>query len=126
MHDPDRASIACTLSTNDLRTRLDRIRLLTHGGLLSHRLKASTLRLLYRAQFRDELLEIIAAERICCAFLRFDLHDTADGLELLIESPAGTDVEARWLFDQFLPEIATSARKPTCDCDCECRTCRQS
>ena len=110
------APIACTLSPSDLGARLDRIRLLTRQGLRSHHLDGGSLRLLYRAQARDELLEIVAAERLCCAFLRFDLRDTADGPELRIEAPVDAGVDARWLFDQFLPEATASSRQASCGC----------
>ena len=96
--------IACTLSSAELPERLAWIRQFTARRLVAHRLKGTTLHLTYARDARAELERIVAGERQCCGFLRFDLHDTPRTIELTIEAPAGAGADAQWLFDQFLPQ----------------------
>jgi len=101
--------IACTLAAGALRVRLAWIGRVTDSHLLSHRLEGATLQLAYRSEARGDLERIVAAERTCCTFLDFDLADD-DGLVMLrIRAPAGADVDARWLFEQFLPKPPQAA-----------------
>ncbi|NCT84106.1 MAG: hypothetical protein GXC94_13225 [Comamonadaceae bacterium] len=111
--------IACTLSTAELPERLAWIRLVTAQSLKAHRLDGTTLHLTYAREARAELERIIAGERQCCSFLRFDLQDTPGAVELTIHAPGDVGTDARWLFDQFLPEpIAAKA------CGCSPGACR--
>lgn len=113
---PNDAPIACTLAPFDLRRRLDTIRQLTAQELVSHELLDGVLRLTYRARACTAVERIVTAERECCAFLRFDLDCSADGVELVISAPPGLDVEARWLFEQFLPDSEKSTMPGACGC----------
>lgn len=106
--------IACTLPSTALSARLAKIGQLTERSLLSHRLEGSALRLKYRTDVAAELEQLVDAERECCGFLRFDLYTAADGVELTIQAPVGTDSEAQWLFSQFLP--VQTARRQGCGC----------
>jgi hypothetical protein len=96
--------IACTLPSAELPERLAWIRQFTARRLTAHRLEGATLHLTYARDARAELARIVAGERQCCGFLRFDLHDTPDAIELTIEAPAEAGADAHWLFDQFLPQ----------------------
>lgn len=98
--------IACTLSPFDLPERLTWIRQVTTQSLMAHRLDGTTLHLTYSREARAELERIVAGERQCCGFLHFDLQDTPNAVELSIAAPAEAGDDARWLFDQFLPQPA--------------------
>jgi hypothetical protein len=101
--------IACTLGADDLRARLAWIRRVTELALVSHRLDGTTLHLAYRPEARGDLQRIVDAERACCAFLEFDLADDDGQVALRIRAPAGGEVDARWLFEQFLPAPPSGA-----------------
>jgi hypothetical protein len=96
--------IACTLSSAQLPERLAWIRQVTAQSLKTHRLVGTTLHLTYAHEARAELERIVAGERQCCGFLRFDLQDKPGAVELTIHTPGDAGADARWLFDQFLPQ----------------------
>ena len=98
------APVACTLSSAELPGRLAWIRQVTAQSLTAHRLEETTLHLTYAREARIELERIVDGERQCCGFLRFYLRDTPVSVELTIEAPAEAGADARWLFDQFLPQ----------------------
>lgn len=105
--------VACTLLPAQLPERLAWIRQVTTQSLMSHRLDGATLHLTYRLEARAELERIVAGERQCCGFLRFDLRETQGAVELTIEAPEKVAADARWLFDQFLPQPLVAR---TCGC----------
>jgi len=108
-------ALACTLGSDALALRLAWIRRVTECSLIDHRLDGSRLRLTYRGDALADLERIVAHERVCCSFLRFALEPEAGSVRLTIDAPHGLGVEARWLFDQFLPQApATSTR--ACGC----------
>lgn len=98
--------IACTLGADDLRARLAWIGRVTEQHLVSHHLDGATLHLRYAQLARRDLERIVAAERRCCAFLRFDLAQEDTLVTLRIHAPADLDLDARWLFAQFVPVAA--------------------
>lgn len=106
--------IACTLDSKTMGPRLAWIRGVTERSLLSHRLEGRTLRLVYRADAAEELRCIVELERVCCAFLDFALATTASEAVVTITAPLASDVDAQWLFDQFLPGEGAAAS--TCGC----------
>lgn len=115
--DTSAAPIACTLSAADMGPRLTRIRELSRRCLRSHELQGTTLRLRYAAEAWQELVEIVELERACCGFLDFQLNRSAAGVELVIDGPDQVDVEAQWLFSQFMPETGTPSSTATaCAC----------
>ncbi|MGM9481777.1 hypothetical protein ACS5PN_11395 [Roseateles sp. NT4] len=116
MQAADEAPVACTLSSDDLGRRLAWIRQVTSANLLSHQLTGTKLQLTYRPAAKPDLEQIVDRERECCAFLRFDLQESAGTVELTIEAPSGVGEEARWLFDQFLPSADAGASKSACGC----------
>lgn len=105
--------LACTLSTSALSERLASIRQFTSRSVLSHQLADRTLRLTYRLEAKAELERIVAAERECCSFLEFELEGTPTSVVLTIQASEGGDADARWLFDQFLPQASPPKR---CSC----------
>ena len=100
------APVACTLSSAELPERLAWIQQVNTQSLKAHRLDGTTLRLTYAREARAELERIVAGERQCCSFLRFDLHDAPGVVELTIEAPDEADADARWLFGEFLAQPA--------------------
>jgi hypothetical protein len=84
--------------------------------LLSHRLDSATLRLTYRLDALQDLREIVAKERECCSFLGFALETSADVVKLTIQAPADAASQARWLFDQFLPQQRATRATTGCSC----------
>jgi hypothetical protein len=96
--------IACTLSAAELPERLTWIRQVTARSLRAYQLHGATLHLTYAREAYAELERIVASERQCCGFLRFDLRDAQGMVELTIEAPAEAAADARWLFDEFLPK----------------------
>lgn len=105
----------CSLPSDALEHRLGWIRRVTVNGLLSHQLDGTTLRLQYRADALPDLQKIIALEQECCPLLDYSLQRLADAVHLNIDAPGGMGPDARWLFDQFLPQPATAPRK-SCGC----------
>lgn len=109
-------ALACMLPAGVLQQRLARIERVTARDLLSHRLDGPNLYLTYKAQARSELEQVVALERECCAFLRFELRDSLAGPELGIHAPDGNDQGARWLFEQFLPKRQPVHPRRSCGC----------
>ncbi len=97
--------IACTLGPESLGPRLAWIRRVTEQSLIDHELAGATLRLMYRTEAQHELEQIVAKERECCSFLTYSLERTASAVQLIIHTPPGTEANAKWLFDQFLPAV---------------------
>ena len=116
MQAADEAPVACTLSSDDLGLRLAWIRQVTSANLLSHRLTGTALQLTYRPDAKPDLEQIVDREWQCCAFLRFELRESAGTVELTIEAPSGVGEEARWLFDQFMPSAGADTSKQACGC----------
>jgi hypothetical protein len=86
-------------------------------------MEGRTLRLMYDAAAAQELARIVELERVCCAFLDFDIKASANEVELSITAPEQDGTDAQWLFVQFLPSAAlTDAPAPkTSECAC-CRS----
>lgn len=108
--------IACTLGTDDLGRRLAWIRQVTERCLVDHQLESATLRLTYRNDALHDLQQIVAKERECCAFLHYALEPCADMVRLTIQAPEGVASQARWLFDQFLPQQRPAVARKVCGC----------
>jgi len=80
--------IACTLSGADLKVRLQSIAELGKRHLQSQRRGGSQIHLNYSLQAAGELREIVVLKQECCAFLEFDLRETANAVDLTITGPA--------------------------------------
>lgn len=112
--------IACTLDFRDMALRLARIRRLTQRSLLRHRLEGNTLNLAYHVDASNEVRSIIELERVCCAFLEFEVAQSDDEIVLSIRAPEESGEASQWLFANFIPEgstvLATTA--PRCCGSC--------
>ena len=82
--------IACTLTSAEYADRTEAMARLAHGVLRSRRPIRDGERLTFASSAGTErdLLEIVAAEARCCAFLRMDLRRRDDELVLDITGPA--------------------------------------
>lgn len=80
-------AIACTLDFQDIAQRLARVRQLAQRSLLRHRLEGNTLHLAYQAGAGDEVRAIVELERVCCAFLDFNVAQSKDEIVLSIQVP---------------------------------------
>jgi hypothetical protein len=81
------------------------------------------LRLRYLPEAAAQLARIVELERVCCAFLEFDMHATAADVRVAITAPAEAGEAAAWLFAQFLPEGPAPSASASCGCSggAECR-----
>ena len=116
------APIACTLDLQAMGPRLAEISQLTREHLRSHRVEGRTLRLTYDSVAAQQVARIVELERVCCAFLNFELQVSADAAELSITAPERDGTDAQWLFAQFLPQtgLPAEAAGKTGECAC-CR-----
>lgn len=117
------AAIACTLDLQAMGPRLAEISQLSREYLRSHRVEGRMLRLTYDAAAAEQVARIVELERVCCAFLDFELKVSADAVELSITAPPEQDgTDAQWLFAQFLPK--TGLHAGTTGKTSECACCR--
>jgi hypothetical protein len=89
------APVACTLAADDLARRAARWEALTGRSLMRATRTDSGLRLVFRAGLgvADELRDLAATERECCAFANWSVHE--HGTELTLDVTAdGADAIA--------------------------------
>jgi hypothetical protein len=79
-----------------------------------------TLRQMYDAAAAQELARIVELERVCCAFLDFDVKASANEVELSITAPEQDGTDAQWLFAQFLPSAALPDAPASKASECAC------
>jgi hypothetical protein len=84
------APIACSLNPADLQRRLAEIAALGADALLGQA-EDGALRFRDDSATRARLEAVIAAEAECCAFLRFELRERGDELELEILAPEAAE-----------------------------------
>ena len=113
--------IACTLGADDLKARLDRIAKLALQHLLSQRHEGGVLHLLYAGAAASELKEIVLLEQECCAFLKFELAERVNVVELTITAPPDAGEFAGMLFEHF-GASAVAAVAPRCSTACSCKS----
>ena len=112
--------IACTLDLQAMGPRLSEISQLTRDHLRSHRVEGRTLRLTYDTAAAQQVARIVELERVCCAFLDFELQASANGVELSITAPEQEGMDAQWLFAQFLPQAELHAVPASRASECAC------
>lgn len=103
MNKTDQPPIACTLSVQDYKTRSQWMQRLAVDLLQSARRHDLTLHLRYRRAAASEIHRLVAEEQACCAFLRFDIRETADSICVDISAPARARAAADVIFAQFAP-----------------------
>lgn len=102
----DSAPIACTLGMDDFIERTASIRNLARRSLQKAvRGPGHMLTLTYAGDVLAELLDLVAKERECCAFLGFDLRQRDQSVVLTISAPAAAAESADLLFGHFAPDI---------------------
>jgi hypothetical protein len=93
--------IACTLSVDELKVRLEGIARLNSAALLSHRRDDLRLGLTYDANARAGVLEMVAGEEVCCAFLTFEVQEDPGTFSVIIHAPESARAEAETVFEPF-------------------------
>lgn len=97
-HEPP---IICTLGAGDFKARLAWIAELNATSLLSHRRNDLSLELTYAPQARDEVRQMVAQERACCAFLILELCEADHAVYLSITAPERAREAAETTFAPF-------------------------
>jgi len=87
--------LCCTLSATELEVRRAEWKELDGKALVSHEDRGGTVTSTYRAsaEVRAELERLVAAERVCCATARWDLHDDGERLRVTVASESGACCE---------------------------------
>jgi hypothetical protein len=85
----EQTPIACSLTADDYRRRLESIRKVGHESLLSVNESAAGIALRFRNSHgtRSDLRTIVDAEASCCPFLSLRVDETADELILTVTAP---------------------------------------
>ena len=94
--------IACSLSPDALRDRVDSISALNRGYLRTYMLERATLRLVYDSAATRDVHALVASEQECCGFLRFAIEESENAIELRIDAPKNDDLDLEPLFAPFL------------------------
>ena len=81
------APIACTLSPGEFKTRAAWIAQVTDTALMAYRIDGGTAHLLYRAEVKEAVEQLIRQEQACCGFLSFQMAETALGIQVNIAAP---------------------------------------
>lgn len=107
--------VACTLPANEHVERVTLIGDINASHLRRCDRAGLTLRLTYAAIATPRLRELVARERLCCAFLRFDLTEGVDVTVLQINAPDAEASAVDALFSPFLegapPTTAARSRE---------------
>lgn len=79
--------IACTLSPADYRARLAETATLSREALRGVEQRGDVLHLRYAPEAAARVRALVEQERTCCAFLLFDVHETADDVQVRVTVP---------------------------------------
>lgn len=109
----EEAPVVCTLDAGDFKERTASIRDLARRSLRHASRTPLTLTLTYLPEALDEVRGLVAMEQTCCAFLEFDLKNSASSVLLTITAPKSATDAADALFDHFAPELAALNFKET-------------
>lgn len=94
--------IACTLGIGDYKDRMAWIRALNKRALRDHARDGLALRLRYASDAADTVRELMRRETACCGFLRFELREAPDAVQLTITAPDSARDAAEMLFEQIV------------------------
>ena len=94
--------IACSLSPDALSDRLSWIGVLNRNFLRTYSLERTSLRLVYDAAASRDVHALVARERECCGFLRFEIQESGNATKLWIGAPESDDLANEALFAPFL------------------------
>lgn len=106
-----RVPIACSLTPQDRKLQLERIRTLARRSVQAAKREPLKLHLTYAVEAAEKVHEVVQVESLCCGFLDFDLRGDANGVYLTITAPESARDAAKILFDQFAP-AQTLLRSP--------------
>jgi hypothetical protein len=90
--------IACTLMPGDFKARLAWVAELNRDSLLSFERRGRTLTLHFAKHAGERVHELVQRERECCAFLGFEIAETADDWCVRVTAPEAAEV----LLDEFI------------------------
>lgn len=99
---PEPAPVACTLGAGDFKARLAWIADLNRRALRSQHRDDLRVELVYAAEARDEVLEMVRGEQECCAFLTFEVREEGGSVRVVIQAPEGAREAAETVFAPFL------------------------
>jgi hypothetical protein len=94
--------IACCLNIGEYQSRVAWIESLTRKSLRGRTRDDLVLRLFFAPEAATEVQKMIEQERICCAFLTFDIDQRKDAVCVTITAPEAAREAAHMLFGQFL------------------------
>lgn len=114
MTDTATAAPLCSLAAGDFKERVAWIAALNDKFLQDHCRQGATLTLTYAAEALPEVEKMIAREQQCCAFLGFNLHATAEAVELTITVPDGERANADLLLAPFYDNRALGDASSCC------------
>jgi len=107
--------IACTLGKADYADRLRWIAALNRDALRSHRWEHLTLELHYDPTaaegVRERVRELVRREQQCCAFLAFEVRETADAVVVRITAPPQTRAAIDAVFEPFVRLVRPASRR---------------
>lgn len=99
--------IACTLNRAEFRTRRTKIAELNRTALKSYRRNDLRLELLYAAEARQQVLDMVRGEQTCCSFLEFEIHEEPEALQVIVEAPERAREVASSLFEALYSKTAS-------------------
>ena len=99
---------------------------LNRDALRDHRRLDLVLELRYASEARIRVLEMVRGEQECCAFLRFDVVDSAVDVVVTITAPERARDVADVMFEQFISKsLGTEYLRPaSCGSGASCCCCR--
>ncbi len=106
------SAIACTLSAENFRERLEQNRALAHDSLRSHERQGLVLTLRYDASAAHRVREMLRREQECCAFLSFAVNEAAGQIVVKVTAPEEARVAAETMFEQFVTTSGNSSNIP--------------
>src|SRR5271163_577941 len=102
MSDGEQPPVACCLNAREYQARLARIETLTRKALRTHTRNDLVLRLVYAPEAAGEVRKLVEQERMCCAFLTFDLDQCPNAVRVTITAPEAARDSVDVLFGHFL------------------------
>jgi hypothetical protein len=105
--------LACCLSPGDYQNRIAWIEDLTRKALRNYVRDDLVLRLFYAPAYAVDVRTMIEQERICCAFLAFDLDQRTDAACVTITAPEAARASVDMLFKPFLAASRLEAPCPS-------------
>jgi hypothetical protein len=95
--------ITCCLTAGEYQHRIIWIEGLTREALQTHERDDLVLRLVYTPEAASKVREMVEKERICCAFLTFDVLERPDAVCVTITVPEAARAAVDVLLRSFLP-----------------------